>query len=106
MPLPLPLAKTSEIALGKAKSVVVDGTRIAIFHTVDGFFAIEDRCTHAEVRLSDGWVEGACVACPWHGAQFDLRTGEALSGPAILPTRSFPLQIVDDVILLDPSSAT
>jgi porphobilinogen deaminase len=33
-------------------------------------------------------------------------TGEALSGPAILPTRSFPLQIVDDVILLDPSSAT
>jgi 3-phenylpropionate/trans-cinnamate dioxygenase ferredoxin subunit len=96
-------AKTSEIAPGKCKSVVIDGTRIAVFHTGEGFFAIEDRCTHAEVRLSDGWVEGNCVACPWHGAQFDLRTGDALSGPAILPTRSFPLQIVDDVILVDPN---
>ena len=101
MSQPVPLAKASEIALGKAKSVVVEGTRIAIFHTAEGYFAIEDRCTHAEVRLSDGWVEGNCVACPWHGAQFDLRTGEALSGPAILPTRSFALRIVDDVILVD-----
>jgi nitrite reductase/ring-hydroxylating ferredoxin subunit len=97
------LAKTSEIALGKAKSVVIEGTRIAVFHTAAGFFAIEDRCTHAEVRLSDGWVEGDCVACPWHGAQFDLKTGEALTGPAILPTRSFPVEIVDDVILVDPN---
>ncbi|RFC43672.1 MAG: 3-phenylpropionate [Verrucomicrobia bacterium] len=97
----LPFAKTSEIAPGKCKSAVVEGTRVAVFHTGSGFFAIEDRCTHAEVRLSDGWVEGTCVACPWHGAQFDLQTGEALSGPAILPTRSFPLQIVDDVILVD-----
>jgi len=104
MSQPVPLAKISEVALGKAKSVVVDGTRIAVFHTSEGFFAIEDRCTHAEVRLSDGWVEGACVACPWHGAQFDLRTGEALTGPAILATRSFPLQIVDDVILVAPPS--
>jgi nitrite reductase/ring-hydroxylating ferredoxin subunit len=103
MSQPVPLAKTSEIALGKAKSVVIEGTRIAVFHTAAGFFAIEDRCTHAEVRLSDGWVEGDCVACPWHGAQFDLKTGEALTGPAILPTRSFPIEIEDDVILVDPN---
>jgi nitrite reductase/ring-hydroxylating ferredoxin subunit len=99
----LPFAKTSEIAPGKCKSAIVEGTRIAVFHTAEGFFAIEDRCTHAEVRLSDGWVEGNCVACPWHGAQFDLRSGEALSGPAILPTRAFGLQVVDDLILVDPN---
>jgi 3-phenylpropionate/trans-cinnamate dioxygenase ferredoxin subunit len=97
----VPFARASEIALGKAKSADLGGIRVAVFHTPDGFLAIEDRCTHAEVRLSDGWVDGSCVSCPWHGAQFDLKTGAALSAPAILPTRTFPVTRSGDDLFVD-----
>lgn len=48
----------------------------------DTYRVIDDLCTHANARLSEGWLEDGCVACPWHGAQFDLATGQALSLPA------------------------
>ncbi len=90
------LAKVSEIPAGKAKSFECAGVQIAVFHAEGRFFAIEDRCTHAEVNLSAGWVEGKCVSCPWHGAQFDLETGEALSLPAENPVRTFTVHVAGD----------
>lgn len=100
------IAKVADIEAGKAKSFVIGDERIAVFHVKTGeFYAIEDRCTHAEVRLSDGWVDGACVSCPWHGAQFDLATGEALSLPAVLPVKSFPVKIDGDEIKVEVASS-
>ncbi len=101
MKKPNRVAKVAEIPAGSMKAFRLEGVPVAVFHTAAGWRAIEDRCTHADVRLSDGWVDGNCVSCPWHGAQFDLSTGEALSGPAIEPTRAFEVQIVgDDVVVL------
>lgn len=55
---------------------------IAVTATGD-VHVLDDLCTHANARLSDGWLEEpSCLACPWHGAQFDLATGKALSLPA------------------------
>ena len=55
----------------------------AVAMTAEGsLHIIDDLCTHANARLSEGWLEEDCVACPWHGAQFDLATGQALSLPA------------------------
>jgi len=90
--------KVAEILEGKPKSFRHGEELIAVFRSGDRFFAMEDRCSHADVRLSDGWVDGGCVSCPWHGAQFDLETGEALSLPAILPVRTFPVVIVGDEV--------
>jgi len=92
------LGPLSEFPLGKPRCFDLDFARVAVFHTEEGLFAIEDSCTHAEVHLSDGWLDGACVACPWHGAQFDLKTGAALSGPAILPVKTFVVEVVDEEV--------
>jgi 3-phenylpropionate/trans-cinnamate dioxygenase ferredoxin subunit len=93
------LAKVAEIEPGKAKSFPNgEAAPIGVFNVGGEFFAIEDRCTHAEVRLTDGWVDEKCVSCPWHGAQFDLETGEALSLPAILGVKSYPVEIEDGEI--------
>ena len=54
--------------------------------------AIEDRCSHAESTLSDGFLEGVYVTCPLHFAQFDVRTGRHLGPPAFTGVRSFPVQ--------------
>ncbi len=92
------LGEVSEIPEGKVKSYPVGEKRVAVFHREGEFLAIEDRCTHADVRLSDGFVDGTCVSCPWHGAQFDLRTGEALSLPAIEPVQVYAVFVEEGKI--------
>lgn len=92
------VAKTSEIKPGEAKQVEIDGEPVAVFNVNGQFFAIHDTCTHAGASLAEGFVEGEVVTCPWHGAQFDLKTGKNLSMPAPTPVQSYPLKIEGDVI--------
>ncbi|MGH2541671.1 MAG: Rieske 2Fe-2S domain-containing protein, partial [Ardenticatenaceae bacterium] len=64
----------------------------------EGFFAIDDVCTHDGGPLGEGELDGAAIECPRHGARFDVRSGEALSMPAILPVRPYRVQVVGDEI--------
>ena len=92
------VAKVSDIALGTAKQVEVDGEMIAIFNVDGEFFAINDCCTHAQASLSEGTIENKTVTCPWHGAQFDLKTGKNLTMPAPTPVQTYQLKIEGDAI--------
>lgn len=76
--------------------VLVDGVPVAVVNTVEGIFAIEDRCSHADVALSAGDVDGCTIECWLHGSQFDLRTGEPLSLPANKPVPVFPVAVHGD----------
>jgi nitrite reductase/ring-hydroxylating ferredoxin subunit len=60
-----------------------DGLRICLVRSGDSVFAFHDRCPHRDFALSGGDLVQPCVIeCPWHGARFDVRTGEVLQGPA------------------------
>jgi len=83
---------------GQSLAVTVDGGSILVCNTPDGLFAIENRCSHAESPLECGRIRNGWIACPAHGARFDLATGEALSPPAIEPIRTFSLRVVDGII--------
>jgi len=76
------VASTNEIASGQARLVNIKGKEIALFNIEGTFFALENACTHEEGPLAEGEIEGHEVTCPWHGARFDVRTGEVLCGPA------------------------
>lgn len=90
-----------DVAPGSAISVEVDGEPVAIVHTDgDEFYAIEDVCSHAEVALSEGEIEGATVECWLHGSRFDLKTGEPLELPATEPVPVFPVQVTGDDVLI------
>ena len=75
-------AGTSEIAPGQAQLVTVKGKEIVLFNVEGAFFALDNACTHEEGPLAEGEVLGHEVTCPWHGATFDIRTGEVLRPPA------------------------
>jgi metal-sulfur cluster biosynthetic enzyme/nitrite reductase/ring-hydroxylating ferredoxin subunit len=75
--------------------VDVDGELVALFHVEGGLYAIDDVCTHDGGPLADGELVGHAVACPRHGARFDVRTGAALTMPAIRATRSHEVKIQD-----------
>ncbi|MDA8043175.1 MAG: Rieske 2Fe-2S domain-containing protein, partial [Pirellulales bacterium] len=63
--------------------VEIDGEMIALFHVGGSFYAIDDVCTHDGGPLVDGDLQDCTIACPRHGAKFDIRTGSALLMPAI-----------------------
>ena len=72
----------SELENNQSTVVNVNDKEIAVFNVEGEFFAIDDRCSHADESLSEGEVYDCKVECPAHGAEFDLKTGEALTQPA------------------------
>jgi 3-phenylpropionate/trans-cinnamate dioxygenase ferredoxin subunit len=84
----------SEIAFetlveGKPVAIEVDGTPVCVVKVADEVFAVEDTCTHSEASLSEGEVTGGKIECWLHGAEFDLKTGEALTPPATQALKTF-----------------
>ena len=97
------VAPLSDFPVGARRVLDVDGVQVAVFHLQDGFFAIEDVCTHDGGELASGQLEGCEIACPRHGARFDVRTGAVTAPPAYeavaaLPTRTDAgwLEVRDD----------
>jgi nitrite reductase/ring-hydroxylating ferredoxin subunit/uncharacterized membrane protein len=79
------------LALNQMKLVHAAGKRIVVAHTDAGYAAFSDRCTHRGGPLSDGVVICGTVQCPWHGSQFDVRSGEVKCGPAKEKIETYPL---------------
>ena len=85
MPEFIKAATTDEIPAGQAKLVEVDGKEIALFNIDSSFHAIDNMCTHVGGPLSEGELSGCEVTCPWHGAVFDVTTGQVLGPPGLVP---------------------
>ena len=73
--------------------VEVEGEMVAVFHVDGQFYALDDVCTHDGGPLADGELRDHKIACPRHGAKFDIRTGAALTMPAVRPTRSHEVKV-------------
>jgi len=76
------VAKVDEVQPGQALLVNIQGKRIAVFNLDGEFFALDNTCTHRGGPLAEGTIAGYEVICPWHGATYDIRTGEVLAPPA------------------------
>lgn len=81
------------MADGEFRIVDVQGVIVALYRIGDGYYAIEDVCTHDGGELAGGPVDGYTVECLRHGAVFDLRDGAALCPPAYTPTRSLRTRV-------------
>ena len=94
-------AKVSEIAPGTTRRVVVDSTGILLCNVGGKIYAIEDFCTHDGGPLDQGDLEGESIVCPRHGATFDVRTGDALTLPAVVPVMTFEAEVEGDDIYVE-----
>jgi 3-phenylpropionate/trans-cinnamate dioxygenase ferredoxin component len=94
------VAKVSEIAPGTTRRVVADMVGILLCNVDGKIYAIEDICTHDGGPLDQGELEGEHIVCPRHGATFDVRTGDALTLPAVVPLMTFDVTVeADDVFV-------
>lgn len=88
------ICRLTDLAEGKALRVDVDGADVCLVHTRGQVFAIDDTCSHAEVSLSEGDVDGCFIECWLHGSRFDLRNGEPASPPATEPVPAYSVRVI------------
>jgi 3-phenylpropionate/trans-cinnamate dioxygenase ferredoxin subunit len=84
-----------------SKVVRLDDVPVAVFHLDDGWYAIDDVCTHDGGPVAEGQLKGCVLECPRHGATFDVKTGAALSFPAVAPVATYPVRVVGDDVQVE-----
>ncbi|QBD80681.1 non-heme iron oxygenase ferredoxin subunit [Ktedonosporobacter rubrisoli] len=94
------VANVDELAEGELLAVEVDGEPICLSRIEGKICAFTDNCTHISGPISEGELDGFVLTCPWHGAQFDLRTGKVLRGPARQDLMTYPVKVEGKSILL------
>lgn len=90
--------KLSELPAGTKKAVQVGARCVLVCHQNDGLYAISNLCSHNEKPLERGRMGNGWIACPVHGARFDLATGAAMNLPAKNPIATYPVRVVGDEI--------
>ncbi|MCU7495903.1 MAG: Rieske 2Fe-2S domain-containing protein [Ignavibacteria bacterium] len=93
-------AKTDELKVNQMKLLHINGERIVLARTEEGYLAFHDRCTHRGGPLSDGVLICSTVQCLWHGSHFDIKTGKVKSGPAKEDIKTFPVVEEDGRVML------
>lgn len=92
---PIRVAAADELEVGQMKLVRLPDRRLVLARTEAGYAAFDDHCPHRGGSLAGGTIACDTVTCPWHGSQFDVRSGEVVSGPAKDPIRSYPAEEAD-----------
>jgi 3-phenylpropionate/trans-cinnamate dioxygenase ferredoxin subunit len=97
------VATLEECPPGSLHKVMV-GIDPVVLANVDGeVHAVLDRCTHEDLPLSDGEMEGCVIVCSYHGARYDVTSGAPRGLPAVKPVKSFPVEIREDGIYVASS---
>lgn len=94
----VPAAAAAALPAGSTLAVTMGALQILLCHDGGAIHAIENRCSHMAEPLTCGVMRRGWIACPAHGARFDLATGEVLGPPATAPIRTFPVRVVDGTI--------
>lgn len=96
------VGRVGDLAPGELKRVEIGGTAVCLAHVKDGgFCAVADLCTHEEIELSDGYLDGDEIECPMHGSRFNVATGAVRGLPANTPVQAYPVEVDGDDLIID-----
>lgn len=94
------IATLEECPPGSLRSVMLGMTPVVLANVDGVFYAAEDRCSHEDLPLSDGSLEGGVLVCEYHGARFDVTSGAPRGLPAVKPIKTFPVEMREDGIYI------
>ncbi len=97
----LRVCSADDVDFGLAIRVETDGLTLAVFNVGGTFYVTDDQCTHGPGSLSEGYIEGHIVECDFHNGAFDIRTGEVVTPPCLVPVRSYSTTVEDDVVMIE-----
>jgi nitrite reductase/ring-hydroxylating ferredoxin subunit len=95
------LCSTDDVAPGAALKVEIAELTLAVFNVDGQFYVTDDLCTHGPGSLSEGYIEDDVVECNFHNGQFNIRTGEVVSPPCMVPIKTYPTLVVDGKVTIE-----
>jgi len=95
------VATLEEVPAGSKKLVEVGKLQIVLCHSQGKIFAVRNLCSHAHEALDCGRMKNGWIACPVHGARFDLETGEPMNPPATMPIDIYAVKVEGDTISIE-----
>ena len=101
------LCSAGDVPAGSALKVETQGLTVAVFNLDGEFYVTDDACTHGPGSLSEGFVDGDCVECNFHQGVFNIRTGDVVQPPCMVPVRTYPATVEDGEVYIacDPPAA-
>lgn len=95
------LCRADDIADGAALKVEHGDLVLAVYNVDGEFFVTDDACTHGPGSLSEGYLEGDVIECNFHGGQFNVRTGEVVGPPCMVPIKTYKVSVEDGNIFIE-----
>ena len=95
------LCNTSDVDAGAAVRIERDDLTVAVFNVEGEFFVTDDACTHGPGSLSEGYIEGDIVECNFHNGQFNIKTGEVVAPPCMVPIKTYKTAVENGKIFIE-----
>jgi len=97
----LELCTPDDVPEGTALRVEAGTLTLAVFNVAGEFYVTDDNCTHGPGSLSEGYIEGDVVECNFHNGQFNIRTGEVVSPPCMVPIKTYPARVENGKVVIE-----
>jgi len=97
----LELCDAAAVAPGTALKVEIEDLTLAVFNLGGEFFVTDDQCTHGPGSLSEGYIEDDVVECNFHNGQFNIRSGEVVAPPCMVPVKTYPAAVLDGKVTIE-----
>ena len=95
------LCSATDVTPGNAIKVEKDDLVLAVFNVDGSYFVTDDLCTHGPGSLSEGYIEDDVVECNFHNGQFNIKTGEVVSPPCMVPIKTYATMVVDGRVIIE-----
>jgi nitrite reductase/ring-hydroxylating ferredoxin subunit len=100
-PQRIELCSTADVDIGTAVKVETEGLVLAVFNVNDAFYVTDDTCTHGPGSLSEGYISDDVVECDFHNGAFNIRTGEVVAPPCMIPLRTYKTIVEDGKVFIE-----
>lgn len=101
MPTRVELCKVDDVAVGSALKVEAAGLTVAVFNLAGEFYVTDDACTHGPGSLAEGFIDGDVVECNFHNGQFNIKTGEVVAPPCMIPIKTYRTIVQDGKVYIE-----
>ena len=95
------LCKAEDVAVGTALRVEAGSVIVAVFNIEGQFYVTDDACTHGPGSLSEGYIDGDVVECNFHNGSFNIKTGEVVDPPCMIPIKTYPTTVEGGKVFIE-----
>lgn len=95
------VCRTTDVMPGEPLYAEVGDLELAVYNVADKYYVTDDRCTHGPGSLSEGCLEGTVIECDFHGGAFDIRNGEVVEPPCMVPIKTYSVVVKDGDVMIE-----